>query len=309
MSTPEPAWDAALSFLDSDRTHAEQIAGHFDESARVFVYSQHRGETTFTNGVERYSQIFGRDSRLVIVLYRPTWGTTGFTKIEKQAIDSRRVDEPQSDFLIFVKMETCNRPAWLPASYIYGHWSELGPKGVADAIRKRLGELGKQLPAESPANRARQMREQREWEQKRREFLHSYNGRQSFDQQAAKVFDALKASSGGIDAKFESDGRCAYLVRERGIYASVCMTSQGSDRQLLAQVYRGEYWGLGVSPNWPVLKKVRLTFELEPSDRLGWREGDRFYTSAEAADVILGLVLDAADEDDRRDRQRLGRHS
>lgn len=149
------------------------------------------------------------------------------------------------------------------------------------------------------------MRGQREREQRRYEFLYGYAGRQAFDQESATVFDALRADAGAIDATFEASGHCAYVVRERGIYATVAMTSDGRDRQLLVQVWDGAFWGVGMQPVGTVTRRVCLTFELELPDRLGWHDGNRFYTSNEAADSILGWVLDAAQEDERRERERL----
>jgi len=149
MTATVGAWDVAISFVWDDVDRAREIAAALG-GLRVFVAPNHPEATVGADGVEAFSQIYGRDASLVVVLHREQWGQTGWTSIEKAAINSRRVNEKTDEFLMIVRMDQAPPPPWLPASRIYGEWQPLGTNGVAGAIFTRLQALGTVVPPESP---------------------------------------------------------------------------------------------------------------------------------------------------------------
>lgn len=293
------AWDAAISFLDGDLATARRIAKLLDGRATVFVYANHPERLVGGDGVETFSAIYGRDATLVVVLYREGWGETGWTSIEKTAINSRRVTEKTDDFLMVVKMEDVTTPPWLSAARIYGTWNPLGAKGVAGAIVARLQELGKRVCPESALDVARRIAAEAEWQGKRESFLYSPAGRDAARQQAENVFVEMETLTTGTECSFYRDRESATVLRGR-FFMTVAVTSHdGRNLQLMMQLWDGELLSVRM-PVGNVLDRRLLTFDIEPPDVFGWRESSRFLTSAGVADAAVTLVLKEIERKSRR---------
>jgi hypothetical protein len=190
VATPEE-WDAAISFVDGDIASARRIVDLLKDRASVFLYANHQDQLVGSDGVVTLSNVYGRRARLVVVLYRATWGNTDWTSIERSAINSRRLNDRTDEFLTVVKMEDVATPTWLPTARIYGRWEPLGAEGVAGAIVTRLQELGTHVRPETAADLARRMAAEQEWKDHREKYLNE----KGWDAGAAQVvmaFDALE---------------------------------------------------------------------------------------------------------------------
>jgi hypothetical protein len=293
-------WDAAISFLDSDVDKARKIAELLNDRASVFVYANHPERLVGGDGVEKFSDIYGRDARLVVVLYRAAWGTTGWTGIEKTAINSRRVNERTDDFLMLVKMEDVPTPSWLPASRIWGAWRPLGAEGVAGAMVTRLQDLGTRIRPETPADIARRIADDKEWEAKRNQFTTGPMGHDTAKKETARVFDEMKRLAATAQCEFLSDQNSA-TVRREDIFSIVARTSVKYKPGLALTTWRGELWSANIHFG-DELRRDTFALDLEPPDIVGWRKSDSlvFMTSEKVAETAVMDVLQRLERAPRR---------
>src|SRR5882762_6751541 len=84
-------YDVAFSFLQQDEQLAKEIADRFCDRYRVFIYSEQQKKLIANDGVEVFSRVFKNEARVVVLLYRPDWGHTKWTRIEEAAIKDRRL--------------------------------------------------------------------------------------------------------------------------------------------------------------------------------------------------------------------------
>jgi hypothetical protein len=268
-------------------SEARRIAQLLDQRASVFIYADHQHLLVGSDGVEKFSEVFGRNATLVLLLYRDDWGTTGWTSIEKAAINSRRVQERTDEFLTVVKMEDARTPSWLPASRIYGEWSSFGAEGVCGAVITRLQELGKRVRPETPVDVARRIAEAAAWEEKRRQL--SYD-RLASDKESLRVFAKLEAVAREAECALSQDRRSAAVLRDR-LYVTVAQSSSDDGRAaFVVRLWQGEFWRLGVSSG-HAIESWTFAFDAEPPDVLGWRSQSQFLTSDGLAEMAVLALL------------------
>jgi hypothetical protein len=82
-------YDVAFSFNALDEGVATQLNDLLSPRLKTFIYSERQREIAGTDGQESFSKVYGKTSRLVVVLFRPEWGETPWTRIERDAIKNR----------------------------------------------------------------------------------------------------------------------------------------------------------------------------------------------------------------------------
>jgi hypothetical protein len=156
MHPEEFLYDLAISFVAKDETLATQLADQFEGRLKVFLYSRKQEQLAGTDGEKTFNDVFAKQSRLVVVLYRTEWGETPWTRIEETAIRNRAFDEGYS-FVLFIPLdEAPSVPKWLPRSQLWiglNRWGLAGAASVIDARFQELGGIPKQETLENQAAR------------------------------------------------------------------------------------------------------------------------------------------------------------
>ena len=88
-------YDVAFSLRHEDHALAKRIELQLND-LRTFLYTTKQIEIVGADGLELYTEVFRSDARLCVVLYRHGWGSEGFTSIEQDAIQERRLKEARS---------------------------------------------------------------------------------------------------------------------------------------------------------------------------------------------------------------------
>src|SRR5688572_17252134 len=118
-TTAKYQYEIAFSFLQQDEGLAFEINDLIQDRYSTFIYSQHQKELAGADGEIKFNEVFGEKARIVIVLYRESWGTTPWTRIEETAIRNRAHTEGY-DFTMFVQIDPQSKmPKWLPKNRIY----------------------------------------------------------------------------------------------------------------------------------------------------------------------------------------------
>jgi hypothetical protein len=106
----------------------------------VFLYSEQQKALAGKDGEIAFNDVFARDARTVVVLYRVGWGQTPWTRIEETAIRNRGFDEGY-DFATLVAIESpVDPPKWLPKNRLWVGFDRWGIEGAAATIEGRVQE-------------------------------------------------------------------------------------------------------------------------------------------------------------------------
>lgn len=142
MPTEEFRYDLAISFVAKDEVIATQLADQFEGRLRVFLYSRKQEQLAGTDGEKTFNEVFAKQSRLVVVLYRAGWGETPWTRIEETAIRNRAFEEGY-EFVLFIPLDDQpSVPKWLPRTQLWIGLERWGVSGAASVIDARFQELG-----------------------------------------------------------------------------------------------------------------------------------------------------------------------
>ena len=151
MTTQTYEFDVAISFGVKDEGFANRLHDLLRGRIKVFLYSKQQEMLAGTDGEQRFNEVFGSKSKLVVVLFREAWGKSPFTRFEETAIRNRAFSEGY-DFTIFIPMDESEKqkvPAWLPKNRLYVGLERWGIEGAAAAIEARFSELGGVVRAET----------------------------------------------------------------------------------------------------------------------------------------------------------------
>jgi hypothetical protein len=162
-------YDVAISFLFRDEPLARQLADLLSP-ANVFVYSKRQETLAGNNGAEEFRDTFRNKTRVVVVLYRPGWGQTAFTRIEEIAIQEYCMDEGWEN-LMFVQVEEGPVPKWVPKPHIPFDLQTFPIEQLVGAIKGKLLALGVALRPMTAAEVARQAAARERFDRETHEIL------------------------------------------------------------------------------------------------------------------------------------------
>jgi hypothetical protein len=150
----EYAFDVAISFQGTDEALAAEILDLIQDRFRTFIYSKKQDILAGRDGEDRFGEVFSNGARVVIVLCRPEWGQTPFTRIEETAVKNRTFNEGY-DFSLFVPTtDPPFVPKWLPKTRLYYNLPRFGVQGLAAVIERLIEERGGTPRVESISDRA-----------------------------------------------------------------------------------------------------------------------------------------------------------
>ena len=164
-------YDFAISFLAKDENIATQIEVEFAGRLKVFLYSKKQEQLAGKDGELAFNEVFAKQARLAVVLYRDGWGLSPWTRIEETAIRNRAFHEGW-DFTVFINLDDGSRmPEWLPKNRIYVGWTRWGLPGASSVIEARVQERGGSPTIQSLEERAVKVQRQASYAARREEFM------------------------------------------------------------------------------------------------------------------------------------------
>lgn len=306
-------YDVAFSFVAQDETLAASLADLLQDRLKVFIYSQQQKELAGNDGEIVFGRVFGEEARLVVVLYRPGWGETPWTRIEETAIRNRAYSEGY-EFVTFIPLEPPAVPKWLPKTKIWLGLERWGLQSAASVIEARVQELGGDLKdVESAHERAARFARRVAFEKNREIFLGSHEGVEAADSEFALLCGELRAiankitQSGGpvsFDVKNSVSFNIKQVPQDIILVGSKVSLSVSWQRQyansLNGAVLKVTFWdrhpplpGLFVpAGRIDPIKKVNLKFDIAAGERRVWRmesQAHEFSSSMLAEDLIKQL--------------------
>jgi hypothetical protein len=259
-------YDVAFSFNALDEGVATQLNDLLSPRLKTFIYSERQREIAGTDGQESFSKVYGKTSRLVVVLFRPEWGETPWTRIERDAIKNRSLNDGW-DFTTFVPtVERPQMPPWLPQTRLYVGLQRWGMEAAAAAIEARATERGSSPREETVAERADRFARAAKFKQTQEQFQASDTGvkaaLQAYEDLSLAVekhATAIAAAGVKIEVKRSQEYRiltglspCNAVCSFRPFYANVL-----KDVHLNVDVYKGFPDLPGFHPPWDKPTKLK----------------------------------------------------
>lgn len=147
-------YDVAFSFNAMDEGLATQLNDLLSDRMKTFIYSERQREIAGRDGQEKFSEVYGKTARVVVVLFREQWGETPWTRVEQDAIRNRAFNDGW-DFTVFIPTEPFPKmPPWLPKTRLYVGLERFGIESAAGVVESRVTERGGQPHRETIEERA-----------------------------------------------------------------------------------------------------------------------------------------------------------
>lgn len=299
---PDYKYDVAFSLLDRDESLAREILALLP-TLSTFLYSERQAQTEIvgTDGVETFADVFGRDARIVVVLYREAWGTTKWTRVEENAVRTRVLNEG-AEFVTLILLDKGKpTPRWLAPTRIWLDLERLGAQGAASVIHERVRQAGSVVREETAEENGSRLARELAAEGERVGFLKSEKGVRAADDAASMLFDTLQglASPGG----FAVERLPQVLQMYRDGFSVVVGWSRSyvntlDDSALYVVEWRGRpHIGGNRYANFDEpheLDQHEFRFDMLTAGDIGWREkrGARMYSTSKLADRCVQLLLD-----------------
>ena len=304
-------YDVAFSFCAIDESVATQLDDLLSSRLKTFIYSERQREIAGTDGQESFSKVYGKTARLVVVLFRPEWGETPWTRIERDAIKNRSLDDGW-DFTTFVPtVDKPQMPPWLPKTRLYVGLQRWGIQGAAAAIEARATERGGTPHEETVTERAERLRRSRDLKEKQQQFQSTEAGVQSairayedFSRAMELQSEAISKAGVGIATKRSQEFR---ILTGLSPCNAVCsfrpyFVNSLEDTYLLVDVFKGfprlpGFYGSIEEPR--KLRSSRYTYQLVRPDYYAWvgvEEKGREFTPEKLADHVLRAYMDIAEK-------------
>ena len=207
-----PKYDVAISFLAADESIAAELNRQLSETMSVFFFPRRQEELAETDGMESMRRPFYEDSRLIVVLFRESWGKTRWTAIEELAIKDACFNG-EWNRLFFVALDrTSTLPGWLPPHYVRYNWEDFGPEEVVCVVKARVLENGGKHSPMTALKRAELLRKEEEY-RAARNSIEWHPGITAVQAEAKRLLDTVKSKcdetteAGHVDLHCELDLR------------------------------------------------------------------------------------------------------
>ena len=299
---PDFKYDTAISFLNEDENLAIQIADKIGSSYSTFIYTKKQVELVGADGEKILNEVFARESRIVVVLYRPNWGETPWTRIEKTAIRNRAYEDGY-DFSIFVILDnTASPPKYLPKTQMWHDYERWGLDGLIPIIKYKVVEKGGNEKPETIEDRARRAHAEAVFKRHRIDDIGSLqaigDGQSEFEGLCDNIMGKINVFNEKhtlFDITIKQRNKHSIIISS-GDFDSVVRFAHGDNARPLTSVclykLKKKRNSFNDSKYDQVINETYL-FDIDRNSKKGWSDTKetRFYTSDEISDYAIDLLL------------------
>jgi hypothetical protein len=138
-------YEVAFSFLEQDEGLILKLYEHIRDRLTCFIYSLKQEELITEDGIEKFTDVFSKDSRVVVLLYRENYGKTRWTKIEETAIKNRGLNNGFGFLILIPYDEKIRIPKWYPEQFIWGNLKHTGVEELSQLIINKVKTSGGEI--------------------------------------------------------------------------------------------------------------------------------------------------------------------
>ena len=173
---PSFEYDIAFSFTTDDEGIATQLNDRLQDRYRTFLYSKAQDKLVGTDGADTFGAVFNKQARSVVVLLRPEWGTTPFTRVEQTAIKNRAHDHGYDFATFIVTVPGTPIPDWLPKTRLWYDLPRFGLDGAVAVLAARIQERGGAAVEETLAAKMARLERAQNFSREKEAFVGSKQG-------------------------------------------------------------------------------------------------------------------------------------
>jgi len=299
-------YEIAISFLKEDEDLAVRLHDILSKRYSTFIYSKKQEELAGSDGEKKFNLVFGKESRIVIVLYRDKWGETSWTRIEENSIRNRAYNKGY-DFVLFIALDdNANMPEWLPKTSIYFDYMRFGIDGLGSVIDRMVQRFGGSPTYESNLEKAQRYEKELNAERNLKSFLDSIKGLERSNEEFYSLESLLKKKT--EEFKDKTDNWHFNIKDKRG--NGIELTTYGhtlnvdwyttysntlNDSVLIFSLYDGIFTGYhGYRGEPRELRTEKYDFTRDKFGSYGWkrRSDGKFFTNPDLLDYWLDFLID-----------------
>src|SRR4030095_16822783 len=191
-------YEVAFSFLNGDEHLALAINDLIQDRYPTFIYSLHQVELAGRDGQEMFDEIFGHQSRLVVIIYRKGWGESDWTRMEETSIKNRAYNTGY-DFTLWIMLADSTPPQYVPKTRLWYDIERWGNSGAASIIESKINELGGFTREESASDKIQRLNRELEFEKYRKSYLRSKEGVKDITIELDELYNYLDKLSKSIN--------------------------------------------------------------------------------------------------------------
>jgi len=298
-------YDVAFSFVQRDEALALQLNDRLQDRVKTFIYTEQQKVVAGTDGEETFDRVFGKEARVVVVLYRLGWGESRWTRIEETAIRNRG-HEHGYKFALFIPLdEPPTVPDWLPARQIWVDLNRFGIDAAAAVIEARVQEAGGRIHQETVEEHARRVERQIAFDNRRSAFQRE-PGVQAARNDFIKLTDALIARAENV--RNSTSIALSVVNRQDAIwFTGLGRALSITWRQQYVNTLDGAFLHAHLFSHLPPgpgqwmfekptkLRELRFRFDLLPAEVGGWVSDDaqhRTFSTDALADHLTKFYLE-----------------
>lgn len=304
MMTEDYKYDVAFSFVKEDEKLASQLNDLLKPTLNTFLYAERQKEIAGKDGEEAFGNVFNKESRIVVILHRDSWGTTPWTRMEETAIKNRAFDQGY-DFTIVIPVDKISTvPKWLPKNRLYLGLSRWGIEGAASVIEARVIEFGGKVKIETLAEKMARTNKEIAKERERKTKLSS-EGRALSIEEFEKLVLIFKTTAEGIKdqlpdwhLRIRNNRSYGIDMISYGFSLLIQFYPENYDTYMHIKLFDGVFDDQGHPDPFhkpKLIKNIGYIFEISGSDEYGWavkgEKNPEFATSSQLAEQWIDRLM------------------
>ena len=310
-------YDVAFSFLKEDEELAIKINEALKGRLTTFLYSERQKVLAGRDGEEAFNEVFFKESRIVVVLYRNGWGSTPWTRMEQTAIKNRAYDEGYDFTTIIPLDDPISLPAWLPKTRLYLGLKRFGVDGIVTIVETRVQEYGGTVHEESFVDKVAKKQEKVRKAQARKQLLDSYEVKSLIYAELEVLLKEFKSTMSNIENTIPDLHQRIRENKSRGI--DIISTGFSLAIQFYEENYGNTYLSIKLFNGvWPdnngrpmfdspkLLRNEKFYFDINEQDEYGWKQEATsvFYKSSQLAERWLQMLFNEVDNYKLKERKK-----
>jgi hypothetical protein len=302
-------YDVAISFLNDDEDLALTLYNRLKDKLKCFVYTEEQRRLAGSDGEVQLNRIFRKEARLVVILYRGSWGKSNWTKIEETAIRSRSLETASSyDFTLLIKLDSTTAiPEWYPGTMIWIDFTIIGIDETLSIIETRANEAGSTVKILSLADKIAAREKEIKHRQRVKYLLTSPEGVALATDEFRKALAVIESMASEVKEKttgwhleVQKNRQNGVEVRSYGYELSFQWNADPLDPYLFVLFVKGYFNDDGTPTAWNPVTRLdygSYKFHINESEQYGWVKIESdigFLTSQELIEFWFNQLLDQA---------------
>jgi hypothetical protein len=310
--TNEYQFEVAFSFCKEDLLIVSEVNDLLEERYSTFFYPNKQELVVSEDGMDKFSTVFAKQARVVVVFFQEKYGLKGYTMIEENAIKQRILEEGL-DFVIYVPIGIDKKgPKYYPSSRVWYDYKMYGPEKLVFIIENKIVELGGEQKAVSSTDKAKRVQKRKEFEQKLENYItkntHFSDGWEEFNVLKNILIQKFQPVLENIDniTPFlnENINYIGYRYRDLLLNVSWLKGTEPNTTEPIVMIYLVKIFSddpFIVEIKRRVVKSFEYIFSKNIQWQSIWQEKSMTnnYTSENLAENIINIFLDFIEKPDK----------